>query len=409
MIGLGAVSPNPAFTTMTTTLGLAGIVGNVYSTLLLIWFGSISFLLVFFFWQRISHRVGSDAGSTFTAHVRDERHLWYHGRRRTRPHEWHLLSRNASAGLSDGNDSTETFLCHVFHFLVPLDRLWRHRQRSCPRLTYSADFLSPSGCWTCSADRRIHRNTIIFTAYQVSIHKKREETWLTYRHVSLSLTAVALLGGYAAAASAGYSEIHQMVYLASSMCCVGALGGLSSQKTARLGNALGMLGVSGGIAATLGSLSPSADVLVQMGVCMGVGESSRPATAGGSLPQSRRIGRRAYVSRHLRRRLPEFCDRSICQRHQDGAVSWHLHRWRHVQWVVDCLREASRTLEFGAAFVARPPRHQLGVARWQRGRFGRLHGRSIVQCRNVGSGCHGRSVHRHGNDSHIRHRRSDII
>jgi NAD/NADP transhydrogenase beta subunit len=28
------------------------------------------------------------------------------------------------------------------------------------------------------------------------------------------------------------------------MCCVGALGGLSNQKTARLGNSLGMIGVS---------------------------------------------------------------------------------------------------------------------------------------------------------------------
>jgi len=28
MLGLGAVSPNPAFTTMVTTFGLAGIVGE---------------------------------------------------------------------------------------------------------------------------------------------------------------------------------------------------------------------------------------------------------------------------------------------------------------------------------------------------------------------------------------------
>jgi NAD/NADP transhydrogenase beta subunit len=34
---------------------------------------------------------------------------------------------------------------------------------------------------------------------------------------------------------------------AASLCCVGALGGLSSQPTARLGNALGMIGVSTGL------------------------------------------------------------------------------------------------------------------------------------------------------------------
>lgn len=40
---------------------------------------------------------------------------------------------------------------------------------------------------------------------------------------------------------AGYPDIDQMAYLASSLCCVGALGGLSTQTTARQGNALGML------------------------------------------------------------------------------------------------------------------------------------------------------------------------
>lgn len=34
----------------------------------------------------------------------------------------------------------------------------------------------------------------------------------------------------------GFPEIHQMAYLASSLCCVGALAGLSSQSTSRVGN-----------------------------------------------------------------------------------------------------------------------------------------------------------------------------
>lgn len=33
----------------------------------------------------------------------------------------------------------------------------------------------------------------------------------------------------------GYPEIHQMAYLASSLCCIGALAGLSSQSSSRLG------------------------------------------------------------------------------------------------------------------------------------------------------------------------------
>jgi len=69
----------------------------------------------------------------------------------------------------------------------------------------------------------------------------------------------------------GYPEIHQMAYLASSLCCIGALAGLSSQSSSRLGNVLGMIGVSGGIAATLGLMTPSNDTLIQMAACMGIG------------------------------------------------------------------------------------------------------------------------------------------
>ena len=61
------------------------------------------------------------------------------------------------------------------------------------------------------------------------------------------------------------------MYLGSGLFCVGALAGLSNQKTARLGNALGMMGVTGGIAATLGALQPSPELLAQMSAAMAVG------------------------------------------------------------------------------------------------------------------------------------------
>ncbi|XP_048006335.1 NAD(P) transhydrogenase, mitochondrial-like [Leguminivora glycinivorella] len=86
-----------------------------------------------------------------------------------------------------------------------------------------------------------------------------------------SIPAAALLGGYLVTAMQGYPEVHQMAYLASSLCCVGALAGLSSQTTARKGNYLGMIGVAGGIAATLGALTPSAEVLAQMLGVAGIG------------------------------------------------------------------------------------------------------------------------------------------
>jgi len=85
------------------------------------------------------------------------------------------------------------------------------------------------------------------------------------------IPAAAFLGGYGAAAAMGYPEIHQMAYLAASLCCVGALGGLSNQKTARIGNTLGMIGVSGGVAATIGQIAPDMPVLAQMVGAAGLG------------------------------------------------------------------------------------------------------------------------------------------
>jgi len=80
-----------------------------------------------------------------------------------------------------------------------------------------------------------------------------------------AIPAAAFLASYAWAVSQGYTEVHKMAYLGSSLCCIGALAGLSAQPTARLGNTLGKIGVAGGIAATLGLLQPSHEVLAQMG------------------------------------------------------------------------------------------------------------------------------------------------
>lgn len=86
------------------------------------------------------------------------------------------------------------------------------------------------------------------------------------------IPAAVFLAGYSYCAQAGtYPDIHQMAYLAASLCCVGALSGLSSQKTSRLGNALGIIGVTSGVAATLGLLKPSAELFTQMAACMGLG------------------------------------------------------------------------------------------------------------------------------------------
>ncbi|XP_014675964.1 PREDICTED: NAD(P) transhydrogenase, mitochondrial-like [Priapulus caudatus] len=86
-----------------------------------------------------------------------------------------------------------------------------------------------------------------------------------------ALPAGLFLAAYGAAAYNDYSNVHQMMYLASSLCCVGALGGLSTQSTCRTGNALGMIGVTGGIVGTLATLDISPEVYAQIAGCMGIG------------------------------------------------------------------------------------------------------------------------------------------
>ncbi|KAF6018055.1 hypothetical protein EB796_023616 [Bugula neritina] len=87
-----------------------------------------------------------------------------------------------------------------------------------------------------------------------------------------AIPGLAFIGAYGVAAQTGlYPEVHQAAYLGASLCCIGSLTGLSSQSTARVGNALGIMGVSSGVAATLGLLKPSAEVITQMAATMGLG------------------------------------------------------------------------------------------------------------------------------------------
>ncbi|CAD5231007.1 unnamed protein product [Bursaphelenchus okinawaensis] len=85
------------------------------------------------------------------------------------------------------------------------------------------------------------------------------------------IPAGTFLATYSLAASNGFTEVHQFAGLAASLCCVGALAGLSNQTTARLGNSLGMIGVAGGVGATIGALGPEVEQLVQIGAALGIG------------------------------------------------------------------------------------------------------------------------------------------
>merc|ERR1712158_194035 len=109
----------------------------------------------------------------------------------------------------------------------------------------------------------------IVTARMLDMFKRPDDP--PEHNYLFGIPAATFLASYGYAVSQGYPEVHTMGYLGSSLCCVGALAGLSSQPTARLGNALGMIGVSGGVACTLGQILPSQPVLAQMGLAAGGG------------------------------------------------------------------------------------------------------------------------------------------
>ncbi|CAG0918029.1 unnamed protein product [Notodromas monacha] len=202
MMGLGIASPNPAFTTMMTTFGLAGIVG--YHT---VW------------------------GVTPALHSP-------------------LMSvTNAISGITAVGG-------------MLLMGGGYYPTNTVQTLAATAAFISTINIF----------GGFIVTQRMLDMFKRPTDP-PEYNYL-YGIPASTFLGTYVWAAANGYPEAHQMAYLAASLCCVGALGGLSSQKTARLGNALGIMGVTGGIVATLGLMAPSQEVLVQMGLA---------ALAGGGL------------------------------------------------------------------------------------------------------------------------------
>jgi len=62
-----------------------------------------------------------------------------------------------------------------------------------------------------------------------------------------------------------------MGYLSASLCCIGGITGLASQSTARIGNALGLIGVSTGVATALASLNFDAPLFIQALGLLGLG------------------------------------------------------------------------------------------------------------------------------------------
>jgi hypothetical protein len=177
-----------------------------------------------------------------------------------------------------------------------------------------------------------------------------------------------LLGTYALGAVNGFEQIHGIAALISSLCCVGAISGLSSQHSARLGNSLGMIGVSGAVLTTLGHLNPDPQTLVQMCVALTSGMTigkivasriqaskkhqlsimnlivnltgHRPAPTGCPLSQLRRHCGHRHLRGQLPARILPFHGRSPgngC--HQDVPLPRGIHRRCHIYGFSDGLRQ----------------------------------------------------------------------
>eukprot|EP00957_Ditylum_brightwellii_P064334 4882417-Ditylum_brightwellii.AAC.1 len=71
--------------------------------------------------------------------------------------------------------------------------------------------------------------------------------------------------------SGKFPEIDAAAATLSGLLCIGGIGGLSSQSTARLGAASGQAGVALGIASTLGHLSPTMGQTASMAGMMAAG------------------------------------------------------------------------------------------------------------------------------------------
>mmetsp|Transcript_16061 Transcript_16061/g.15471 ORF Transcript_16061/g.15471 Transcript_16061/m.15471 type:complete len:1066 (-) Transcript_16061:82-3279(-) len=92
-----------------------------------------------------------------------------------------------------------------------------------------------------------------------------------YYHLYGIPTAGALALYGAGSMSGKYPEINSAAATMSGLLCIGGIGGLSSQATARLGAVAGQAGVAFGVASTLGHLQPSVGATATMGGLMALG------------------------------------------------------------------------------------------------------------------------------------------
>ena len=101
----------------------------------------------------------------------------------------------------------------------------------------------------------------VVTKRMLDMFKRKTDP--TEHNYLYAIPGVASIGSLLGAHIMGVPNIYQMGYLFSSLCCIGGISGLANQKTARVGNSLGIIGVLGGVITALAQLNLPAPVFVQ--------------------------------------------------------------------------------------------------------------------------------------------------
>eukprot|EP00519_Triparma_laevis_P004717 CAMPEP_0182502384 /NCGR_PEP_ID=MMETSP1321-20130603/13257_1 /TAXON_ID=91990 /ORGANISM="Bolidomonas sp., Strain RCC1657" /LENGTH=1047 /DNA_ID=CAMNT_0024707259 /DNA_START=41 /DNA_END=3184 /DNA_ORIENTATION=+ len=99
---------------------------------------------------------------------------------------------------------------------------------------------------------------------------KRPDDPPEYYHY-YGVPAAATMAMYGGAHMAGYPQVDSAAGTLAGMLCIGGIGGLANQSTARLGNASGQAGVALAVASTFGTLHCSPGTAMSIAAMMGVG------------------------------------------------------------------------------------------------------------------------------------------
>lgn len=95
-----------------------------------------------------------------------------------------------------------------------------------------------------------------------------------YYHL-YGIPAAGAIGAYGVGSMSGkFPELDSAAATLSGLLCIGGIGGLASQTTARLGAVSGQAGVALGVASTLGHLSPSVGTTASIAGLMGAGAAA---------------------------------------------------------------------------------------------------------------------------------------